>query len=48
VLRRLLESALDDNEFATPEWIDWSNNRRLFEPIGYVLPADDLLDAMTS
>ena len=27
-------------EFATLEWIDWFNNRRLLEPIGYVPPAE--------
>jgi transposase InsO family protein len=27
-------------EFATLEWGDWFNNRRLFEPIGNVPPAE--------
>lgn len=27
-------------DFATLEWIDWFNNRRLMEPIGYVPPAE--------
>ena len=27
-------------EFATLEWVDWFNNRRLLEPIGYVAPAE--------
>ena len=27
---------LDDLEFATMEWVDWFNNRRLFGAIGYV------------
>ena len=27
-------------EFATLEWVDWFNNRRLPEPIGYVPPAE--------
>ena len=27
-------------EFATLEWVDWFNNRRLLEPIGYVPPAE--------
>jgi transposase InsO family protein len=27
-------------EFATLTWIDWFNNRRLLEPIGYVPPAE--------
>ena len=31
---------LEDVEFATLEWVDWFNNRRLFGPIGYVPPAE--------
>ena len=27
-------------EFATLTWVDWFNNRRLLEPIGYVPPAE--------
>ena len=27
-------------EFATLEWVDWFNNRRLLEPIGHVPPAE--------
>jgi len=27
-------------EFATLEWVDWFNNRRLLEPLGYVPPAE--------
>jgi putative transposase len=27
-------------EFAVLEWVDWFNNRRLLEPIGYVPPAE--------
>jgi transposase InsO family protein len=27
-------------EFATLEWVDWFNNRRLMESIGNVLPAE--------
>ena len=27
-------------EFATPEWADWYNNRRLLEPIGNIPPAE--------
>jgi len=27
-------------EFATLEWVDWFNNRRLLEPIGDVPPAE--------
>jgi hypothetical protein len=31
---------LDAVEYATPEWIDWFNNRRLLEPIGNIPPAE--------
>jgi transposase InsO family protein len=31
---------LDGVEFATLEWVDWFNHRRLLEPIGYVPPAE--------
>ena len=31
---------LEDVEFATLEWVDWFNNRRLFGPIGYVPPVE--------
>jgi putative transposase len=31
---------LDDLEFATLEWVDWFNNRRLHGAIGYVPPAE--------
>lgn len=27
-------------EFATLEWVDWFNNRRLMEPLGYIPPAE--------
>ena len=27
-------------EFATLEWVDWFNHRRLLEPIGNILPAE--------
>ena len=27
-------------EFATLEWVDWFNNRRLLEPIGHMPPAE--------
>ena len=26
-------------EYATLEWVDWFNHRRLFEPIGNILQA---------
>jgi putative transposase len=31
---------LEDVEFGTLEWIDWFNNRRLLETIGYIPPAE--------
>ena len=31
---------IDDVEFATLEWVDWFNHRRLLEPIGHVPPAE--------
>jgi putative transposase len=31
---------LEGVEFATLDWVDWFNNRRLLEPIGYVPPAE--------
>jgi putative transposase len=31
---------LDRVEYATLEWVDWFNNRRLLEPIGNIPPAE--------
>jgi transposase InsO family protein len=31
---------LDRVEYATLEWVDWFNNRRLLEPIGAIPPAE--------
>ena len=31
---------VDEVEFATLEWVDWFNHRRLLEPIGNVPPAE--------
>ncbi len=31
---------VDEVEFATLEWVDWFNNRRLLEPIGDIPPAE--------
>jgi len=31
---------IDEVEYATLEWVDWFNNRRLLEPLGYVPPAE--------
>ncbi len=30
----------EEVEFATLEWVDWFNNRRLFEPIGSIPPIE--------
>lgn len=32
--------SLDAVEYATLEWVDWYNNRRLLEPIGNIPPAE--------
>ncbi len=32
--------SLEAVEFATLEWVDWFNTRRLLEPIGHVPPAE--------
>jgi transposase InsO family protein len=32
--------SLEAVEFATLEWVDWFNNRRIFEPIGNMPPAE--------
>jgi putative transposase len=31
---------LEAVEFATLDWVDWFNNRRLLEPIGFIPPAE--------
>jgi len=31
---------LDEVEYATLEWVDWFNNRRILEPIGNIPPAE--------
>ena len=31
---------IDEVEYATLQWVDWFNNRRLLEPIGNVPPAE--------
>ena len=31
---------LEEVEFATLEWVDWFNHRRLLEPIGNIPPAE--------
>jgi hypothetical protein len=40
VRRRGPWKGLDDVEYATLEWVDWFNHRRLLEPIGDVPPAE--------
>ena len=32
--------SLEDVEYATLEWVDWFNNRRLLEPIGNIPPVE--------
>jgi transposase InsO family protein len=32
--------SLEAVEFATLDWVDWFNTRRLLEPIGYLPPAE--------
>ena len=31
---------VEEVEFATLEWVDWFNNRRILEPIGNMPPAE--------
>ena len=40
IRRRSPWRSLETVEFATLEWVDWFNNRRLLEPIGNVPPAE--------
>jgi transposase InsO family protein len=40
IRRRGPWKGIDDVEFATLEWVDWFNHRRLLEPIGNVPPAE--------
>jgi putative transposase len=40
IRRRGPWKGIDDVEYATLEWVDWFNHRRLLEPIGDVPPAD--------
>ncbi len=32
--------SLEQVEFATLEWVDWFNNKRLLEPVGNIPPAE--------
>ena len=36
----VLGGSIEEVEFATLEWVDWFNNRRLLDTIGYVPPAE--------
>jgi putative transposase len=40
IYRRGPWRSLEAVEFATLEWVDWFNNRRIFEPIGNMPPAE--------
>lgn len=40
IRRRRSWKGLDEVQFATLEWVDWFNHRRLLEPIGDVPPAE--------
>lgn len=40
IRRRGPWKGLEAVEFATLEWVDWFNNRRLLEPIGNIPPAE--------
>ncbi len=40
IRRRGPWKGIDDVEYATLEWVDWFNHRRLLEPIGHVPPAE--------
>jgi putative transposase len=40
ICRRGPWRGLDEVEYATLEWVDWFNHRRLFEPIGHLPPAE--------
>ncbi|MGI5940560.1 MAG: integrase core domain-containing protein [Thermoleophilia bacterium] len=40
IRRRGLWRTLEDVEYATLEWVDWFNYRRLFGSIGHIPPAE--------
>jgi putative transposase len=40
IRRRGPWKGIDDLEYATLEWVDWFNHRRLLEPIGHLPPAE--------
>jgi putative transposase len=38
--RRSSWRSREEVEWATLQWVDWYNNRRLMEPLGYIPPAE--------
>jgi putative transposase len=40
IRRRGPWKGIDEVEYATLEWVDWFNHRRLLEPIGHLPPAE--------
>jgi putative transposase len=40
IRRRGRWKGIDEVEYATLEWVDWFNHRRLLEPIGHIPPAE--------
>ena len=40
IRRRSSWKTVEDVELETLKWVDWFNNRRLLEPIGYITPAE--------
>ncbi len=40
IRRRGPWKTIDEVEYATLEWVDWFNHRRLLEPIGNIPPAE--------
>jgi putative transposase len=40
IRRRGPWKGIDEVEYATLEWVDWFNHRRLLEPIGHIPPAE--------
>jgi transposase InsO family protein len=34
------DRSIEAVEYATLEWVDWFNHRRLLEPIGYIPPLE--------
>jgi transposase InsO family protein len=40
IRRRRPRRSFEAVEYATPEWVDWCNNRRLLESIGNITPTE--------